>query len=93
MITVPTVGFFVAVQRYLVQGMGSRRGEGLSRADTLVIHRSGKKAGRGQDGPARRERRYVRTALAFSGSQILMWRVSGIMNRQMMKHTAGTTMG
>ena len=30
---------------------------------------------------------------ALAGSQILMWRVSGMMNRQMMKHTAGTTMG
>jgi hypothetical protein len=36
---------------------------------------------------------YERAAWAFSGSQMLMWRVSGMMNRQMMKHTAGTTMG
>ena len=36
---------------------------------------------------------YARTARFFPGSQILMWRVSGMMNRQMMKHTAGTTMG
>ena len=48
----------------------------------------------GQDGPARREPNYGRTGWAFfSGSQILMCRVSGMMNRQMMKHTAGTTMG
>ena len=49
--------------------------------------------GRGHDSPARRQPHYERTALAFAGSQILMWRVSGIMNKQMMKHTAGTTMG
>ena len=51
------------------------------------------KTGRGHDSPARRQFLYERTALAFPGSQMLMWRVSGIMNRQMMKHTAGTTMG
>ena|SRR6266850_50871 len=51
------------------------------------------KAGRGHDSPARWQSHYEGTALAFPGSQILMWRVSGIMNRQMMKHTAGTTMG
>jgi hypothetical protein len=51
------------------------------------------KAGRGQDSPARRQPNYERTARPFSGSQILMWRVSGMMNRQRMKHTAGTTIG
>jgi hypothetical protein len=46
-------------------------------------------------GPARqRPCYYERTAWAFfSGSQMLMWRVSGITNRAMRKHTAGTTMG
>ena len=51
------------------------------------------KAGRGHDSPAGSQPHYERTALAFPGSQMLIWRVSGIMNRQMMKHTAGTTMG
>src|SRR5882672_7549842 len=37
---------------------------------------------------------YERTAAwVLSGSQILMWRVSGITNRQMRKHTAGTATG
>ena len=44
-------------------------------------------------GPARGYLNYERAAPAFSGSQMLMWRVSGMMNRQMMKQTAGTTMG
>lgn len=52
-------------------------------------------SGRGHErrGPARRYQDYERAGWAFSGSQMLMWRVSGMMNRQMTKHTAGTTMG
>ena len=49
--------------------------------------------GGGRYGPARSQPNYERAAWAFSGSQMLMWRVSGMMNRQMMKHTAGTTIG
>ncbi len=53
---------------------------------------TGFRAGPGNDGPARRYLSYERAGV-FSGSQMLMWRVSGMMNRQMTKHTAGTTMG
>ena len=68
-------------------GRGSRRR--APNQDPVI----GEKAGRGQDGPAR-GLSYKRAAWRFSGgSQMLMWRVSGMMNRQMMKHTAGTTMG
>jgi hypothetical protein len=55
--------------------------------------RDGLPGGAGDDDPARRYLSYERAGWAFSGSQMLMWRVSGMMNRQMMKHTAGTTMG
>jgi len=51
------------------------------------------RAGPRTRGPARRYQNYERAGWAFSGSQMLMWRVSGMMNRQMTKHTAGTTMG
>ncbi len=56
------------------------------------VVRARKRAGPGRPRPE--VTNYERTAAwAFSGSQILMCRVSGITNRQMRKRSAGTAMG
>jgi hypothetical protein len=62
-------------------------GRRLSARDTLAEPRGARA------GPARTQSHYGRAAWAFSGSQMLMWWLSGMMNRQMTKHTAGTTIG